>query len=404
MFKIYNKRELDDVRKVGEKMSDTMKNHKRHVRTYRILKTLVLPFFKWLFRIHSQPAPDMTGPYLVLANHNAELDPVIINFSFKELLYFVASEHVFRVGFASLLLKRYFDPISRLKGGTDISTVKEVMRRLKNGMNVCIFAEGNCSFNGLTCPIPPSTGRLAKACGVPLITYKFEGGYLTTPRWAYTMRHGRMRGYVVNVYSPEQLKAMSVDEVNAAIADDLFEDSYARQASEKVRFKGKRLAEGLETAIFLCPKCERFSTLHSRGDEFFCDCGLKAVYDEYGYLSGVPYSTITEWDAWQHDKLTQIASNLGEEAAFEDTDVTLVRVHTDHKSEIIYSGTTVMHHDRIKCGELTFFINDISDMAIYGRANITFTCGSGHYEIVSGRTSFCGRRYLELYKQLKSKT
>jgi hypothetical protein len=382
-------------------MSDTVKNHMRHVRTYRILKTLLSPFFKRLFRIHSQPAPDITGPYLVLANHNAELDPVIIHFSFKELLYFVASEHVFRAGFASRLLIRYFDPISRLKGGTDISTAREVIRRLKNGMNICIFAEGNCSFNGLTCPIPPSTGRLAKVCGVPLITYKFEGGYFTTPRWAYTMRHGRMRGYVVNVYSPEQLKAMSADEVNAAIAADLFEDAYARQATEKVRFKGKRLAEGLETALFLCPKCERFSTLHSRDNEFYCDCGLKAVYDEYGYLSGAPYSTITEWDAWQHNKLAQIASNLGEKAVFEDADIRLVRVHADHKSEIVYSGATAMYRDRIVCGDLTFFIHDISDMAIYSRASITFTCGSGHYEIVSSAL-FCGRRYLELYNQLKA--
>ena len=64
------KRERDDVTKVGEMMSDTVKNHKRHVRTYRILKTLLFPFFKRSFGIRSQPAPEITGPYLVLANHS----------------------------------------------------------------------------------------------------------------------------------------------------------------------------------------------------------------------------------------------------------------------------------------------------------------------------------------------
>lgn len=383
-------------------IDDILKNHKRHVRTYHILKALLSPFFKWRFKIHSQPAPDITGPYLVLANHNADLDPVIIHFSFKKLLYFVASEHVFRAGFISRLLKRYFDPISRLKGGADISTVREIMHRLKHGMRVCIFAEGNRSFNGLTCPIPASTGRLAKVCGVPLITYKFEGGYFTTPRWAYTMRHGRMRGYVVKVYSPEQLKTMSVDELNAAIAADLFEDAYARQATEKVRFKGKRLAEGLEAALFICPKCERIGTLHSKGNAFFCDCGLKAEYDEFGYLSGTSYSTVTEWDAWQQEKLAQIALGLEEEAAFGDISVTLIRIHANHKSEMIYFGAIAMFRDRIICGDLTFWIRDIPDMAIYGRANITFTCGSGHYEIFSS-APFCGRKYLELYNQLKTK-
>lgn len=381
-------------------MSDTVKNHKRHVRTYRILKALLFPFFRRSFRIQSQPAPDITGPYLVLANHNADLDAVIIHLSFKELLYFVASEHVFRAGLASRLLQRYFDPISRLKGSTDIKTAREVMRRLKAGMNVCIFAEGNRSFNGLTGPIAPSVGRLAKACGVPLVTYHFEGGYFTTPRWAYTMRHGRMRGYVANVYSPQRLEGMSVEEVNAAIAADLFEDAYARQATEKVRFQGRRLAEGLETALFLCPACERFGTLHSRGNEFFCDCGLKAEYDEYGYLSGAPYSTVTEWDAWQRDKLAQIAPRLGEQAAFQDEGVTLTRVHAGHKSEKVASGAVAMYRDRITCGDTAFWIGDISDMAIYGRANIAFTCGGEHYEILS-RGPFCGRKYLELYHQLK---
>jgi hypothetical protein len=382
-------------------MPNRIQNHKRHVRAYRIFKVLLMPFFKWRFKIHSQPAPDIPGPYLVLANHNADLDPVIIHLSFKKLLYFVASEHVFRAGFTSRLLKRYFDPISRLKGGIDISTVREIMRRLKQGMRVCIFAEGNRSFNGLTCPIPASTGKLAKVCGVPLVTYKFEGGYFTTPRWAYTMRRGGMRGYVVNVYSPEQLKAMSVDALNAAIAADLFEDAYARQATEKVRFKGKRLAEGLEAALFICPTCERINTLQSRGGEVFCDCGLKAVYDEFGYLSGAPYSTILAWDIWQHEKLAHIAANLGEAPAFEDVNVMLVRVEADHKSEIVYSGAVAMYRDRFVCGNVTFWIRDIPDMAIYSRANITFTCGNGHYEIVSS-TPFCGRKYLALYNQLKA--
>lgn len=379
------------------------KDHKRHVRTYRILKKPLAPFFKWLFKFQPQPAPAISGPYLVYANHNGDLDPVLIHLSFEELLYFVASEHIFRVGLASRLLRRYFDPISRLKGSTDMSTVRDIMRRLKNGMNVCIFAEGNRSFNGLTGKIPSSIGKLAKACKVPLITYKFEGGYFTTPRWAYTMRRGRMRGYVVNLYTVDQLKEMSVDEVDAAIVADLFEDAYARQAVERVAFKGKRLAEGLDTALFLCPQCEQIGTLHSKNNLFYCDCGLKARYDEYGYLSGAPYSTITQWDLWQLEKLAEIATDLGSEPAFCDSDIKLIQILADHKSEDVHagSGALAMYRDRMVCGALTFAMKDISEMAIYGRSNIAFTCNSKHY-VITSKASFCGRKYLELYEQLKA--
>ena len=383
---------------------EQIRNYRRHARAYGIAKKLLSPFFRWLFKIESQPTPDLKGPYLVYANHNADLDAVLVQLSFDEVLYFVASEHIFRVGMASRLLMYLFDPISRLKGSTDLSTVRDIMRRLRDGKNVCIFAEGNRSFNGLTGPIPPSVGKLAKSCKVPLVTYKFEGGYFTTPRWAYTMRRGRMRGYVAGVYTVEQLKEMSAEEVNAAIKADLFEDAYARQAIEKTPFKGKRLAEGLETALFICPSCKQIGTLQSKDNEFFCTCGLKAIYDEFGYLSGAPYSTITEWDAWQHQQLSQIAANLGDEPAFVDAGLRLSMIESGHKGEHIDagSGTLAMYRDKVVCGTLIFAMDEISDMALYGRGNIAFTCQGKHYTIEAGR-SFCGRKYLELYNQLRTR-
>lgn len=379
------------------------RNYRRHARVYGVLTTVLRPVFKWLFRLEAQPASGLKGPFLVYANHNGDLDAAFVQLSFKEVLYFVASEHIFRVGLASRLLVYLFDPISRLKGSTDMSTVRDVMRRLKDGKNICIFAEGNRSFNGLTGPIPPSVGKLAKACKVPLVTYKLEGGYFTTPRWAYTLRRGKMRGYVVQVYSAEQLANMTADEVNDVIKADLFEDAYARQDKERIRFKGRRLAEGLETALFICPQCEQIGTLRSQGSEFSCSCGLKTVYDEYGYLNGGPYRTVTEWDAWQNQQLTRIATDLRDEPAFSDGNVTLNLIQANHRGERVDSGsgTLAMYRDKLVCGTLNFALDEISDMALYGRGNIAFTSGGKHYALVGGR-SFCGRKYLELYNQLQT--
>lgn len=383
-------------------MPDLNKDYKRHLLAYRFFRALVKPFMKWLFKMTPLPAPDLKGPYLVYANHNADLDPVLLSFSFKEQIYFVASEHVYRAGFASRLLKRYFDPISRLKGSSDTAAVKEILRRFRAGHNVCIFAEGNRSFDGQTCPILPTSGKLAKICGVPMVTYKFEGGYFTTPRWAFTIRRGSMRGSVVNIYSPKQLAAMSVDQINDAIAADLYEDAYARQAQQRVRFQGKRLAEGLEAALYLCPQCARIGTLKSRDDAFYCDCGLHVRYDEYGDLHGGPFASVTQWDDWQREKLPKIAVGLGDEAAFRDANVRLVQIFDGHRSEQIYCGPVVLYRNRIELGDITFSMSELSDMALYGRANIALTCGGKHYDIVSD-PPFCGRKYLELYRQFKTK-
>ncbi len=338
---------------------------------------------------------------MVFSNHNADLDAVLVNLAFKEQMYFVASEHIFRKGFLSKLLVRYFDPISRLKGGTEASAAMEMLRRLRRGYNICVFAEGDRSFNGLTCPIPPATGKLAKAAGVTVITYKLEGGYLTTPRWGKKMRHGEMLGYTVNVYSKEQIKQMSADEVNAVLASDLYEDAYARQAEHPVRYMGKDRAEWLETALYICPSCGRIGTLKSRKNEFHCDCGLNLEYTEYGYLEGkTPYKTVTEWDKWQTERLSEIAKESGDGPLFTDENVRLMRVMPDHKEETIAQGTLTMNREYIECGGTKLSISDISAMALYGHANVTFTHKDGHYELLSV-PPFCGRKYFQLFELLK---
>jgi 1-acyl-sn-glycerol-3-phosphate acyltransferase len=78
-----------------------------------------------------------------------------------------------------------------------------MMRRLKKGYSVCLFPEGNRSFDGVTRPFPPSTGRVAKACGAALVTFRTEGAYLSNPRWGDTLRRGRVRGRVAGIYPPE---------------------------------------------------------------------------------------------------------------------------------------------------------------------------------------------------------
>ncbi len=343
----------------------------------------------------------MEGPYLVLANHNTNLDVVLIHLSFSKLLYFVASEHVFRMGFVSRLFKRYFDPIPRLKGSSDMGTVREIMGRLGKGLSVAIMAEGTRSFNGLTCPIPASTGKLVKITGVPVITYKFEGGYFTMPRWAFTWRRGRMRGYVVNQYSREQLQGMTAAEVNEAIKKDLFEDAYARQEVERVRFKGRRLAEGLETALFICPRCEGLGTLTSKKDKIFCTCGLVGKYNEFGYLEGLDFTTITQWDLWQLSKLREIVASGGLKPIFEDKSAKLIRIIGAHKSEIIDTGADplFMYRDRIVCGSKIFLLEDISHLDIYSRSHVVFTHKRENY-VISAHRNFCGRKYFELYNIL----
>ncbi|HOF95239.1 MAG TPA: lysophospholipid acyltransferase family protein [Clostridia bacterium] len=380
-----------------------MKNYNRHVLIYKILRFVLSPFFKLKFAFKYKPTCNLKPPYLVLCNHNTDYDPILLGISFPQFMYFVASEHIYRWGTASKLLNWCFSPIARLKGTTDARTVMEVLRRLRAGFNICIFAEGNRSFNGLTCDILPSTAKLVKASGVSLVTFKLEGGYFTSPRWSTTLRRGKMYGYAAGVYTAEQLKSMTVAEVDAIIKNDLYEDAYKRQESSPVRFVGKRLAEELETALYLCPACKRIGTLHSKDALLKCDCGLQAVYAEYGCLegTGIQFSTITQWDVWQTQELLNSAQAAGEEPIVSDVEQSLFRVDPGVSSTLITKDALYMFKDRLTCGEYSFPLGEITDMAIYGQRTLVFSTDKGiHYEIKSDypRSAI---KYLLLFRHLK---
>lgn len=380
-----------------------MKNYKRHTFIYKVLRFLLSPFVKIKFAFKYKPIPNLKPPYIVLSNHNMDFDPILLGVSFPQFMYFVASEHIYRWGTASKLLNWCFSPIARIKGTTDARTVLEVLRRLRAGLNICIFAEGNRSFNGLTCDILPSTAKLVKASGASLVTFKLEGGYFTSPRWSTSLRRGRMLGYAAGVYSAQELSSMTVAQVDAIIKKDLYEDAYERQKDNSVRFIGKRLAEELETALYVCPNCKNIGTMHSKDNLLKCECGLEAIYTEYGYLEGtsLPFSTITQWDAWQTEELLQRAHCAGEEPIVSDVEQSLLCVNPGVSSSLVAKDALKMFKDRLICGDIGFTFSEISDMAIYGQSTLIFTTDKGiHYEIKSDHPR-SATKYLLLFHHLK---
>ncbi|MBQ2202699.1 MAG: 1-acyl-sn-glycerol-3-phosphate acyltransferase, partial [Clostridia bacterium] len=216
-------------------------------RAQTVLITLAGPFLRRLYAFRFQKAEGIDGPFLLVANHVTAADPVLLAIAMKgHLLYFVASEHLMQKGLPSKLLKLLFDPIVRRKGDSAVTAVKEMLACLKAGFNVCVFPEGTCSYDGTNSPMLPTIGKLAKTSGCTLVTYRFEGGYFTLPRWGRGIRRGSYCGHIVNVYAPETLSAMSASEVNAAIEADLSENAYARIETSAVSYRSRCRAEYLE--------------------------------------------------------------------------------------------------------------------------------------------------------------
>ena len=370
-----------------------MEKYRRHQIIWRFLFNPVRAFIKGKFNVKNDQL-NVDGPCLIIPNHVTSWDPLLVALSLKnKQAYFVASEHIFRLGFLSKLLVWMVEPIARRKASMGTDTVKACLRHLKDGRSVVIFAEGDATWRGESGHVFPATGKLAKTSGASLVTFRIEGAYLSLPRWGKGIRKGRVYAHPVNVYSPEQLKAMSPAEINEAINRDIYENAWDRQLTEKISYKGSNTAEGMETALYICPQCKKIGGLKGRGNKIECTCGFVREYTDTGlFFEPEPFENVAEWDKWQLERLTALDFEHGKEL-FSDPDMILTKVSTDHSEQELCKGTLVQYEDRITCGEYSFELKEISNMAMVQANRLLFSYKDEYYEIFAEKTA-CLRKYL----------
>ena len=249
-----------------------MDTWQRHQRVFHLIEiTMNRPLSRKFNMTHEDLHVD--GPILLIPNHACAWDPLLVATSLRDKhVYYVASEHLFRLGLVSNVIDYLVALIPRRKASTGMDTVKACLRHLKAGHSVCLFAEGEQCWAGQNNPIFPATGKLAKSSGATLVTYRLEGAYLSLPRWGKGIRRGRVYGHPVGIYPPEELQTMTAQEVNDLITRDIREDAWERQRQDPVPYRGKNRAEGMERAVFLCPRCRRIGTLRTKGNRIFCSC------------------------------------------------------------------------------------------------------------------------------------
>ena len=364
---------------------------KKHVVVYRLVRPLVMVFLWLKFGYTFTTARNLPEKYIVLSNHTTDYDPIFVACSFPRQMYFVGSEHIARWKHWYQLLNNLFSPIMRPKGTLGVSTTMEVLRRVKAGGNVCIFAEGARCWDGVTNPILPSTGRTIKSAKCGLVTYKIVGGYFASPNWSTkNTRRGYVHGAPVNVYTKEQLAA------NEIIVRDLYEDAYRRQMEHPRRYRGKNLAEAMENLLFVCPKCGKLDSVCSRGDTVECgECGLSFRYDEYGMLQNAPFRTVREMALWQKGEVEKAADA---EAVYHLPDAVLSTV-ANHQESVVESGAASISAEAITCGETAIPLEEILDLQIHGKHALVFSTAKTYYEMVS--PNFNVLKFMLLYGAYK---
>ena len=225
-------------------------------RTVILLRKPILRFFH-VEAINDEDIP-RRGPAILLANHVTLFDPIWLYAIANRPMYFVTSEDLFRKRFLGVLI-RWLGCFPKRKGVKDMSAVRNIIRLLRSGSMIGLFPEGVRSWDGLNRPMEPAIAGLILKMKVPVIACRFEGGYLSLPRWANKLRKIPVRGVIKRIYDGDSIPG-NIDQIINDVSGFIQNRDYSLELDDS-RYNGGGLARDITKLIYRCPYCGTFEGL-----------------------------------------------------------------------------------------------------------------------------------------------
>ena len=343
-------------------------------------------------------------PYLILMNHQTAFDQFFVGMTFRQPVYYLATEDIFSMGWVSDLIRGLVAPSPIKKQTTDIQAVKNCIKVAREGGSICIAPEGNRTFHGRTVYMNPSIASMAKKLGLPVALLRLEGGYGVQPRWSDVVRKGTMRTYISRVIEPEELKAMTNDQVFEAIQTGLWVD----EATVSGEFHHRKSAEFLERTVYTCPWCG-VAPFESNGDIVRCTkCGREIRHLPTKELQGIgfefPHRFVADWYDWQNEYVSGLdLSTMTESPLWEET-AALSLVHPYKRKELLKKEARVrLYGDRITVDENEYRFDSVSAVVVLGKNKLNIYTGKEILQL-KGSKRFNALKYVNFFHRYKNET
>ena len=385
-----------------------MKEKKQWVR-YRhrvavfLVHTFFGPYVRWKYHIRTVPfREEGKRQYLILMNHQTGYDQFFVGLTFRQPIYYIASEDIFSLGWVSDLIRWLVAPIAIRKQTTDIKAVKDCIKVAREGGSICLAPEGNRTFHGRTVHMNPAIASLAKKLGLPIAFFRIEGGYGIHPRWSDVVRGGTMTSRISRVMEPEEFADLTKEQLMRVIEEELFVDE-GRVTGE---YPHPKNAEFLERAMYVCPSCG-LTTFESNGDIIrCCKCDRRIRHLPTKELEGIgfefPHRFVADWYDWQGDYIANTdLLQLTQEPVYEET-VQLIKVHVYKYKELLKEEATVrLYGDRITVDDRVFPFEELSAVVVLGKNKVNLYAGDEILQL-KGSKRFNAIKYVNFFHKYKN--
>ncbi len=300
------------------------KNKRRYnTAKYPIRQPLIITYLIWLlcriiligkrYKVEKINMEGLKPPYILLSNHMYFIDFELAALgTFPHRVNNVVSIDGY---YRRPWLMELIGAIGTRKFTMDLHLVRSINKVIKRGDILCMYPEARYSPCGTTSYMPESLGKLIRMNKVPVVAVVHRGNHLHSPFWNFRKkRKVPHHTTLTQILTAEQVKSMSVDEINAAVREALDYDDYRYQKENGILITEPYRAEGLHKVLYQCPHCMTESKMASKGTEIFCtECGKRWNLNEDGTLTalsgGTEFSHVPDWFEWEREQVKQQIEN-----------------------------------------------------------------------------------------------
>ena len=193
--------------------------------------------FFFRFRVYGKENVPDKGALILASNHQSYLDPLFCGVSLKRHLHFLARDSLFANRFFGWLISSV-NTIPVRRGEADLSAIKNVIGKLKEGKGLCLFPEATRTSDGKIAALKPGFGLLCRRGEASVVPVIIDGAFECWPRHKKMFSRGLVTVCYGKVITAEQVKQMSNEQMAENLTDILRQmQTKARQRQGKEPYK-----------------------------------------------------------------------------------------------------------------------------------------------------------------------
>lgn len=388
----------------------------RHVFRWIIWNLFSRPFVKiyvkrlYNYKIASGYKGFPKPPFVVIANHGTFFDPWIVGGFSRYPFSFMVNDDGFRGKSLSSWYLKSIDAIPKKKGASDFKAMKTTMGYLHEKRVVCIFPEGQTTWDGETQLLYKGIEKIIKKVRCPLVMVKLQGNFLTKPWWANTIRKGKIRLHFKTL-NHNDIDNLSSDQLFEVIKSYIYQNDIKDSDNQNYSFSGTKMAEGLERFVWICMNCGSEDTLHTENNTIGCS-SCKSSWDIDAYCRLKPHdqsaNCVQDLKDWADMHTTRVKKFLSERTGVLtfNENITIQTENSDHLFENKENGKLVLTREELtfegNSGTRVWPLAELEDYVIQKKDVFEIRHKDNYYRFVFNKQS--PMKWIYYFRYLKNYT